>query len=141
MNDRVFKELERIRKKSGGILHPEDVVKTARDEGNVLNKYFDWDDTTAAQKYRLFQARQLIRVSVKVLQRSDKSTTIKAYVNLSDERHKEGSYRSTIDVMSDELMRERLLDQALRELLAFKKKYEELEELAEILRAIDDVAS
>ncbi len=141
MNELVFKELEKIRHKSGGVLHPEDVIERAKDKENVLYKYFDWDDNQAAHKYRLEQARHLIRVSVRMLVTDEEPIMIRAFVNLSDERHKDGGYRSTTDVMADRLMRERLLNQAYRELLSLKKKYAELEELAKVFEAIDDVAS
>ena len=43
-----------------GTVQPETVVEVARDPKHVLHKHFDWDNTSAADKYRLQQARALI---------------------------------------------------------------------------------
>ena len=42
-------------------LDPVAVVEDARDPTSPLHGFFEWDDTAAAQQYRLGQARQLIR--------------------------------------------------------------------------------
>lgn len=49
-----------------------------------------------------------------------------------------GSFVSIGNAISNEEMRQTVLRNALVELLAFKKKYEELEELQRIFVAIDD---
>jgi hypothetical protein len=63
----IVAELETIRRNAGGVLRPEDVVSFAADPDTELHSRFEWDDTEAAQQYRLWQARQLIRVTVTVL--------------------------------------------------------------------------
>ena len=47
-----------------GRITPARVVEAARDPESPLHRYIDWDDTTAARKYRLVQARNLIRVVI-----------------------------------------------------------------------------
>jgi hypothetical protein len=44
-----------------GRLSAENVVDEARDETSVLHTHFTWDDSEAADAYRLIEARQLIR--------------------------------------------------------------------------------
>ena len=44
-----------------GKLRPIDVVERARDPKSVLHDCFEWDDTKAAEQWRLRQAAQLIR--------------------------------------------------------------------------------
>jgi len=56
----VRRELRKITS-SAGKLTPEEVVNAARPDDHPLHRYFDWDDTAAAEKYRLYQARGLIR--------------------------------------------------------------------------------
>ena len=41
-------------------LHAEDVVAAARDPLSPLHSKFQWDDSKAAHRYRLWQARQII---------------------------------------------------------------------------------
>lgn len=140
MNNRVFYELERIRRKNHGFLHPADVVNVAEDPDSILHPYFEWDDTKAAHEHRIAQARKLIRVSVTVLPGADDYGSIRAYVKLTDDNPNQG-YRATIEVLSDAQQRRRLLDQALREMASFRKKYRILTELAEVFKAMDDIAS
>lgn len=60
----VTKELESLRKQSGGVLTPEAVVEKASNPRTALHKEFEWNDTVAAHLYRLKQARTLIRAIV-----------------------------------------------------------------------------
>jgi len=54
-------ELQRMSKTNGGKITPEELVQAARDENSPLHHFFEWDDDKAAEKYRLMQARTLIR--------------------------------------------------------------------------------
>jgi len=61
--EQVSAELLRIRKQSG-VLTPPAVVAAARPPEAPLHGAFEWDDTSAAEQYRLAQARRLIRMVV-----------------------------------------------------------------------------
>ena len=61
MNEEILRELERLRKRNGGILLPEKVVEAARDKKSPLHAEFEWNDAKAANTSRLEQARALIR--------------------------------------------------------------------------------
>lgn len=133
------KELERIRKGHGGLLRPVHVVESARDEDNPLHSYFEWDDSKAAQRYRLDQARDLIQVVVRVLPNTN--TPYRVYVSLQSDRERPmGGYRTTVDVLSDGEMRTEALAMALAELEAVKERYGHLKELADVFAAIDAAA-
>lgn len=139
MNDMVKQELEIIRNENGGFLHPAKVVEYARDENTALHECFEWDDTEAAEKYRLAQARAVIRVCVVVEENT--SQPVRTYVSLRTDR-KEGGYRAMVDVVNDEVLKERLLADALKELAYFKRKYETLTTVAElgaVFKVIDEV--
>jgi hypothetical protein len=65
----IKEELEAIM--VGGVLSPADVIDAARNPNSAMHSQFEWDDSEAAQAYRLQQARALIRrVKVNVV-RSD----------------------------------------------------------------------
>lgn len=64
-NDQKRDALEAIRLSKDGVLRPEDVVREARREDHPLHGEFEWDDSKAAESYRIDQARTLIR-SVRV---------------------------------------------------------------------------
>jgi len=134
---RVGTELERVRK-SAGKLEPEAVVEHARSHNSVLHGYFEWDDVKAAHSYRVGQAGDLIRAVQVDISRSnvEPAKTIRAFVSVKQAG--ERSYTSTLHAMSDEQLRAQVLATAWAELLALRKKYEGLEELARIFAAIDE---
>lgn len=138
MKKEVLNELERIRQENGGLLQPQVVVNEAQNPESPLHSYFDWDDSEAACKWRLEQARRLIRVAVTIIH-PDQTEPIRTYVSLLDDRMTRAGYRSTVEVLNDKERRDAMLQQALRELAAFRKKYAVLSELAEVFAAADAV--
>lgn len=129
-------ELSKLCKDHNGLLHPKDVVESARSKDSILHDYFCWNNTEAGERYRLYQAQTLIQVTVTVLKHHTK--VIRAFVSLTTDRGKnKGGYRTTVDVLNSIEMRNQLLEDALNELNTFKAKYGHLRELAEIFSAID----
>jgi hypothetical protein len=51
-----------IREANDGVLTAQAVVDAARDPLHPLHQHFEWDDEKGAEKYRVHQARQLIRI-------------------------------------------------------------------------------
>lgn len=125
----VKKELEQIRLANDGILRPADVVEFAKNHNSALHRHFEWDDTEAAKQYRLVQARGLISVVVQRLPGPDKEQ-VRVYASLSTERGE--GYRHIVDILNDDDLREKLLEDALKELRAFQKKYQRLKDAASL---------
>jgi hypothetical protein len=101
-----------------------------------LHNEFDWCDVSAAEKYRLQQASHIIRsISVQKTDGEDKST-VRAFFKVYDN---EATYRSITAIFEDSQSREALLSRAIRELKAFKNKYEALCELSSVFDCIDAV--
>lgn len=124
--------------KKDDMISPEKVVEAARPKTSPLHDYFTWDDSYAAQQWRLEQARQLIRVVVDVIDMPDKTQReVRVFVSLPSDRHSEGGYRILSRVLNDEEKKEELLEDALRELIRFREKYDMLKELAGIFKVID----
>lgn len=136
-DQRIADELAFIAKQSGGILYPAKVVEFAKDETTALHSRFTWDDTEAARRYRLVQAGEIIRVNVMVI--SKEAPPVRAFVSLSTDRKAGGGYRALVDVLSDDAMMQRLLDDAMAELEALKKKYEQLAALRPIWAALGSI--
>lgn len=131
----VVAELQRIAASNGGILQPCAVVEAARPADSILHERFEWDDTEAAEQYRLWQARQLIRCSVVIEPRTE--TTVRAFVSLTADREADGGgYRETVRVMARADSRAALLADALAELEVFQRKYAALTELAAVFAAV-----
>lgn len=121
-----------------GILRPEDVVEFARNKKTALHSQFEWDDSEAAQKYRLWQARYVISTSVTIIEAEQKKYAVRAFVSLTPDRRAEGGgYRSIASVMTDDEMKAQLFKDALAELGTFRRKYHSLKQLSEVFEAID----
>lgn len=136
MKEEIYLELEQIRRAAGGYLRPTDIVEYARNEASVLHSYFTWDDSEAAYKYRLAEARALIRVCVHVSEQT--SEKIRAFVSLTPDRNSSGGYRAIADVLDNQILMEVLMKDVIAELAAFKRKFERFRELAEINGLIEE---
>lgn len=132
MNIRIVKELHRLAAANHGLLLPEQVVQAAKHPSSVLHRRFEWNNTKAAAQYRLWQARQLISVSVQVLPGSQEPVHV--FMSLRSDRGS-GGYRTTVSILSDAEQRQQLLDDALMELNLFNRKYATLRELAGVFAA------
>lgn len=75
----IGEELEGIRRKDGS-LTSEGVVAAAKKSSSPLHEWFVWDDGEAAHKFRLVQARTLIRVIV--VMQDDKTEPVSQYVHV-----------------------------------------------------------
>jgi hypothetical protein len=133
-----LEELNQIAAQNEGMLRPADVVSFASNPSTVLHGCFTWDNTEAAEAWRLQQARQLIRVTVIVLP-GDHPLKSRAYVSLKEDRYNDQGYRAMVDVMSDGRLKEILLAEALIEAQTFMAKYESLKELSLVFAEIRKV--
>jgi Skp family chaperone for outer membrane proteins len=134
-NPRIIAELKALAKKSEGVLTADAVVKAARAKKSALHNSFEWSDTRAAHQYRLFQARQMLRVVVEFMPSIEKN--VRVFVSLTPDRDEAcGGYRVTADVLQQSDQRAQLLADALAELAYFQKKYAMLKELAGVWREV-----
>ena len=132
--NKCYEEIQQI----GEEVKPEQVVDKARDETSELHKCFEWNDTDAAEKYRLIQARDVIRHLIVIRRDNEKEDEpVQFRVMMKNERTYESGYKQTIVMVRDEDEYRKLLEQAYAELHSFKQKYSCLSELAEILELID----
>lgn len=134
-------ELTRIARKNNGVLTAEMVVAAARDEDSPLHDSFTWDNDVAAERWRLYQARNLIlHVKVETTAVNNHRVIIRAWTSLTTDRnHDGGGYRETIHVLSNKDQRRQLLADALAELKLFEEKYRTLKELAGVFAQIRKV--
>lgn len=133
----IGEELEQIRRKHGGELKPEYAVEEAKNRNSAMHRHFEWDDSVAAKKHRLDQARTLIRSIVRV--ESVGGREIPAFVSIRAEENGR-SYRGTEEVLSSSYLRKALLKQADEDLQAFKKRYNRFEMLVEAIEEAIKVA-
>lgn len=138
-NDEVREALEAIRAAHDGILRPIDVVNEAAKPESPLHSRFQWDDTKAANEYRIWQARELITVYVEVIPGTNKGP-VQVYVSMSDDRKAMGGgYRLIHDVLADPEARAKFLAEGLAELHRAEAKYGRLAELTDVFDAVRKV--
>lgn len=131
-----------LRKHHKGELTPKDVVDDARNRNSPLHPFFEWDNTAAAEAYRLSQARGLIR-SVVAIYRDDAAPGGPAIVRMAAYSHisEPGAphYRETSEAMQLTKTRQLVLQRAWRELQAWRKRYKDLAEFSELFAVVDEV--
>lgn len=132
----VGSTMERIASRDGE-LTPQAVVIEAKPKSHPLHGYFLWDDAKAGAAYRIEQAGYLIRAVVRV--EDDSPREIRAFVSIDigDEDEPRATYQPINVVMADPEMRDAVLRRALMELDAWRKKYRDLEELVDVVRAAE----
>lgn len=129
-------ELERIRTRYNGRLDASNVVECSRNPSAPLHPAFEWNDEVAADAYRVEQAKYLIRsITIEIPKRDGSEASVRAFVSVV--RDEDRSYTSTAHALSDIELRQQVLDQAWRELEAWRQRHAELTELAEIFSVID----
>ena len=126
----VYSELRSL----GETYTAEDVVTMAKDENSELHKCFEWDDTVAAEKYRLTQARTLIANLVVTVEREEKEPT-EFRLYQSNGRTK-GFSQNTV-IARDVDRYSELLERAMAELDAFRKRYANIVELENVIAEIE----
>lgn len=113
---------------------PQAVLEKARDESAELHKCFTWDDSIAAERYRLTEARIVTRqLVIKEVQVPKDRPEVRLFYKTDNE----SGYKPTQIIVRQEDEYKKLLARAYAELRAFKAKYSMLKELQEIFELID----
>lgn len=135
--DVVGNVLEKIEKKKGSIT-ASDFLDASRSKKSPTHSMFEWDDTIAAEKYRLRQSAQIIN-QLEISIESNGFECVTAFVNVESKSvRKTASFINIESAMSDEEYREQILQNALSELKAFEKKYAQYRELADVFDSIKE---
>ena len=94
----IREELEAIAK--SGVLTPEEVVQAARNPNSSMHDQFEWDDNEAAHRFRLSQARSLIKqITVEVV-RTDLKKVVAPMFTQAPRKDGEGYYHTQAIVRS-----------------------------------------
>lgn len=136
----VGNTLEDIEKNAGAVTK-ELFLDASRPDSSPTHSLFDWDDKSAAEKYRLVQSGRIINNLVVTIKKSknDDPIATKAVVNVSVKDKEKATFVSTIKAMSDEGQRNNVLRRALHEMQAYEDRYRSFKELEKVFKAFDDV--
>ncbi|MEE4236521.1 MAG: hypothetical protein V2I51_07335 [Anderseniella sp.] len=134
-------ELNRLAKAGGGRITPSAIVEAARDEDSALHAYFEWDDSTAAEQYRLMQARELLRSCKVEFKINDRKIAIPAYVRDPEADSMQQGYVETARIRNEaEAARDVLLREFSR-VGSLLTRARRLAEFFEMESEVDDLSA
>ncbi len=117
-------------------------LEYSRPEHSRTHGMFEWDDSVAAEKYRLSQAGKIIsqlEVTYESLpeEMHKKDIRVSAFVNVSAKSVGEkGTYMNIVKAREDDVIWDRVVKNALSELRAFREKYSKISEFGEVFEII-----
>ena len=132
--------VQKAMESNGGILKPEDLVLAARNTRNPLNRYFEWSNRKAADKFRISQARHLINhLCVEVIVKG-KRVTRRDNISVlltPDMKNKNRVYVDLKAVSENPNFKQQMIEYALKELEIWQQRYRECTDLKKINYVID----
>ena len=119
-----------------GNLSAELVLEQATSKKHPLHEYFDWDDSSAAHKYRLAQATAMILASKMVVvldkKRSELPHLVRAYVV----PHHGKGYQGRVETLDEDETRAALVRRRMNNLRSWCKETVDIQELTPVREAI-----
>lgn len=136
--------LKKLADESGGRLTPEAVVNDAKSPRSPLHRCFDWDDSEAARKWRLEQARSLIRtvkVEYEVTEGVVKKVKVQVheYVRDPQAEPEEQGYVAVAKVLTDDDLKRDVLAQELGRAVALLNRARHLAEALGLAGEADEL--
>lgn len=112
-------------------------VETANAKGQTtpIHEDFTWDNKAAIAKCHVMEAGYLIRAIEVVVESGGEQVTeepVRAFVSVV-QNHKHG-YVDVVTVLSNAQLRQQMLGRAYQELTAWRNRYDQLEEVAQIFK-------
>lgn len=134
--------IEEIKEKRGGIT-PQLLVEEAKKKRSPIHNCFEWDNSMAAEQFRIVQAREILRFLVVVIEsetENDEEIYVRGFIApLEKEEDSQTSYLTISEVMADEDLDKAYKQQILGELKAIKHKSKSYDEFSRVNRAIEEI--
>jgi len=137
----VISEVLEVKETYG--LTAENLLRKASKKSSSLYEFFDWDNSSAGEKWRLHQARMIINEVKIVVDNKEYFAFENVNVNIDEESESnkktfsQREYVTKLEVMNNEDYRKQLIHRALSEATYWKEKHAELIELNPIFISID----
>lgn len=129
--------LREIAEENGGRLTPPLVLAYARDPASPLHHRFEWEDTVAAEQWRLAQARALIqKVRVVYATGADGPKRVRAFHAVRAVDETEFNYEDVEDVMADAFKRKLVMREMERQIAELVARYEHFNEFWQQIRRL-----
>jgi len=117
-----------------------DVLEDGRRIDAPHHNIFEWEDSVAAEQYRLEQAGHILRSVVIVrTDTTDAKRPIRAFVHVVPPEQKGAAYVGIIEAMNNPEMRRQVLEKALDELDSWQETYNAYMEFQPVIEAIGEV--
>jgi len=126
-------------------LTAENLLRKASKKSSSLYDFFDWDNSSAGEKWRLQQARGLINEIKIIIEDKEIYAFENVNVSISESEVKNNQpskfgvreYKTIVEIMDNEDYRNQLIHRALAEAIYWKERHAELLELNPIFVTID----
>lgn len=115
---------------------PKEIVDLAEDPESPIHEYFEWDNTRAAALYRLQQARKLIGCVVEIVGSTNIPKAVSVVVR-TEGGEKKRTYMDTKKAMETPSAWQQVLQEALRQIKAWRERYARFKELEGIFNEVD----
>jgi len=124
---KIGEELEQIKSKEN--LTPSSVIERAKNKKSILHNLFEWDNSEAAEQYRLQQARSIVNHVVEIVVIRGNEVEEKAYFNVvaKDEGNVYVSLTEAIKVPSYKKQLLRDMETTMENLLRLIKLFSSME--------------
>jgi hypothetical protein len=130
-------ELEQVRK-TYGMLTPRAVVNAARNPSHPLHSRFEWNDAIAGERYRLEQARELIRtVRCTFVSPTSGPSTVRVFHSVpATPASLTPTYEPLDDILADPVAHQVLVAEMRRDWAAFEARYRHLGEFVTLVGTV-----
>lgn len=139
----VGEKLEEVERKYGSVTSA-NFLNESRPEDSSTHSLFEWDDSIAAEEWRLHTAKKIIgsvKIVVPTPTNPEQSVIVRAWVNkeVDDNRTKAAyvSFSRAMDMGQENTYRAIVISNAKRELAEFANKYRTYVEFAGVIAEID----
>lgn len=106
---------------SAGRLDPKLIVTSARPKTSPLHRYFEWDERKAADQYRVWQARQLVK-SIEIVVQEERIPAFYSVAMTDNEQDRE--YMPLQDVLTDATLLAKTKTRFRRDIERVKNEYD-----------------
>lgn len=143
----VGKALESIEEKEGKVTSAS-FLEYSRPETSETHSMFEWDDSIAAEKYRLRQSAAIIgqiEVEIQYIDTQQEAseiqiTPVPAFVNVAGKSTRaSATFANVVTAHEDSALWKQVMQNALGELNTFKRKYARYKEFAKVISAIEEL--
>lgn len=140
--ERVAEHLHKLEEEHGAVTR-EDFLESARSEESEMHKLFEWDDSIAAEKYRLRQANDIIHsIKITVASEDKEPVTMNAFVipgyTEGNITRPKGGYVNIRKATKEVDMHSAILQDARKSARWFMDKYRSIAELEGVITAIEE---